>query len=506
MNHPSSEFDEAVAAACHGTGDAAQLEALAQLISQDDAALDDYIRKAELHASLMATSECGRAAIIRGGLHLGRPAVDRTARGHDRTVFRPIAPGMVAAFAAAAAVGLLMMLAFEPGRDVLARAFFSRPAPVAPAAEPEIVGTFGDFSAVVWVGSDVVAKPGDPIRAGQRLELANGSVRIDLTSGASVRLSGPAIFEIESPLAASLTMGRVRVTAGTPESKGFTIRTRTGRIVDLGTEFVAEAMPDGRCRVGVASGSVRVHLVDGDAGGGELLQEGDLLQVEPGRPRVMTRVERGDGSASFRFPSIEPPSSDDLADASRGRAVIRCVRGMLYENPSKQVTSAAPEILLDGKGQSGPDSPEESLYFADGEEGGLVLDLGAEVAVKKVNIYSWHRCLNSGFPKHLRQAHRERAAQHYVLYGRAGDPQDGAAGEQVNAGWTFIARVNSDEHFGLTGIDRPAQQASSVTAASGLLGRFRYLLFIVQPTAGMNHDGKQLEFGTFCGEIDVYGD
>jgi len=149
--------------------------------------------------------------------------------------------------------------------------------------------------------------------------------------------------------------------------------------------------------------------------------------------------------------------------------------------------------------------PTESLYFADGEEGGLVLDLGVETAVRKVNVYSWHRCLNPGFPAHVRKAHRERAAQHYLLYGRGADPETDD-GSTAAAPWTFIARVNSDEYFGLLGGDRPAQQASSVTAVAGPIGRFRYLLFVVQPTVGMNHDGKPLEFGTFCGEIDVYGE
>jgi hypothetical protein len=528
MRFPSTEFDDVVAAACHGTADEAHLVELAGLLAGNDAALEAYITRAELHASLLtwpglagdaahAPAAHGLEGALDEAVHVTRGAPLEPHPRFDATRseapagspgIRLSVPGMLAGMVVV--IGLLWAGLRWAGFGAGSAAVATAPAAIGPAsgdaeASPR-VGRVVECSAAVWVSPEAVVEPGDAVRVGERLELAAGDVRIDLTSGASVRLTGPAILAIESPLLVSLTMGRVRVTASTPESKGFTIRTRTGRIVDLGTEFTADAGPDGRCRVGVSSGSVRFHLGFGEGDAGELLRAGDVMEVEPGRRQVVTRIERGDDSRAFRFPSIESPSADDLADASRGRATIRCVRGLLYENPAKQITSAAPEILLDGRGQSGPDAPSESLYFADGEEGGLVLDLGGEVDVRKVNVYSWHRCLNPGFPASLREAHRDRAAQHYVLYGRGEDPSAGPEGTAAHASWTFVARVNSDEHFGLTGIDRPAQQASSVTSARGTLGRFRYLLFVIQPTVGTNHDGQPLAFGTFCGEIDVYGE
>lgn len=497
MNHPSSEFDDAVAAACHGTADDARLEELGRLLAENDAALEDYLARAELHAMLLTSTEFMPAV-------LGDAMAPRRPAGAVPSAVPPAGLGAWRAVVAFAVVFAIVEAAWFVATKRLVRPEVARIAATPDDAGPETIGVVDDFWSVVWMGADTIVESGNPLRAGDRLELAAGSLRIDFSSGASVRLAGPAIFTAESPLSAQLVMGRAHVTATTPESKGFTIHTRTGRIVDLGTEFTAEALADGRCRVGVTSGEVRFELAHSDVS--HLLRAGGVMDVSPGRRQVVTRIERGDDSAAFTFPSIEPPSADDLADASRGRASIRCVRGLLYENPARQITSAAPEILLDGKGQSGPDAPSESLYFADGEEGGLVLDLGAEVAVTRINVYSWHRCLNPGFPAALREAHRERAAQNYALYGRAADPPDGAGDDPAAAGWTFIARVNSDEYFGLTGSDRPAQQASSVSAARGPLGRFRHLLFVIQPTPGLNHDGRLLEFGTFCGEIDVYGE
>jgi ferric-dicitrate binding protein FerR (iron transport regulator) len=510
MKFPSPDFDDAVAAACHGTAADATLTALARLLQADDAALDEYLLRTELHATLLTSAHLGEPVDLASLADLAisdSQAGDRLARSQSTR------RGLVAAgWAGATLLGLAIALTTwlsarsdtapsQPGQRA------ALPVSVASTAAPSvarIIGSFVGLEGVQWVAADTIVNEGDPLRSGQRIELASGSVRLHFASGAAVRLIGPAIFEAESPLTAILTMGRVAVTADTPESKGFTIRTRTGRIVDLGTEFVAEALPDGRCRIGVSSGAVRFHPVGLE--GGHLLSAGDLMEIEPGHRQVITRIERGDETPTFGFPTIEPPTADDFADAGQGRASIRCVRGQLYENPRKSIASAAPTILLDGKGQSNPDAPEESLYFADNETGGLLVDLSQPTTVKKVNVYSWHRCLNPGFGPALREAHRERAAQNYVLYGSAATEPPTVDGSPADAGWTLIARVNSDEYFGLAGIARPAQQASSITSARGPLGEYRHLLFVVQPTPGVNHDGRELNFTTFFGEIDVYAE
>lgn len=494
VKFPSAEFNDAVAAACHGTADASCFDALGRLLAENDAALDAYIRRTELHAALLTTPDYvmpvdpARLEALGGGSRLGR---------------RGASPWQTLALRGGAAAAIVL----------IASLWLARPADRAlpnPAGQPaiavarEVIGSFAELDAVVWVAAHTNVRQGDLLRAGERIELADGSLRIDLLNGAQVRLAGPAIFEIESLLSAVLTMGRARVTADTPESKGFTVRTRTGRIVDLGTEFIAEALPDGRCRIGVTSGEVKFHLAN--SVDGQLLRAGDLMEVEPGDRQVVTRIERGDESPEFRCPTIEPPSADDFADTSHGRAGIRCVKGRLYENPRTRTSSGPPEMLLDGKGQSGPDAPRESLYFFDGETGGVLIDLARQATVKKVNVFSWHLCRNPGFPADLREAHRERAAQNYVLYGHAGDEPPEVGDDPAAAGWKLIARVNSDDYFGLAGIARPAQQASSISSARGALGRFRHLLFVVQPTKGINHDGSELSFGTFFGEIDIFAE
>ena len=131
---------------------------------------------------------------------------------------------------------------------------------------------------------------------------------------------------------------------------------------------------------------------------------GQSIEVEPGTPSVIARIEPGEGTPAFKFPTIEPPSSHDYADASQGHARIRVLRGRPHFD------SGPVEVLLDGKGQSKPDSPRESFFFNQRHSGMILLDLGQKIPVKKVNTYSWHHRLD------LPRDHT-RATQKYYLYG-----------------------------------------------------------------------------------------
>ena len=49
---PSREFDEAVAAVCHGSASDEQMRGLNQMLRNDSAARDEYILRLELHSRL----------------------------------------------------------------------------------------------------------------------------------------------------------------------------------------------------------------------------------------------------------------------------------------------------------------------------------------------------------------------------------------------------------------------------------------------------------------------
>ena len=351
------------------------------------------------------------------------------------------------------------------------------------------VAAFGAMKDPLWASPEVSFRRGDAIAVGQILELFAGSAEVRFGSGAVVMLYAPCIFQVTSDNSGFLTFGQVKARADTPEAKGFTLQTRTARMVDVGTEFVASAAADGESRVEVTSGEVHVHLT-GKPGAQRLLK-GDALSVALGQQEVLIRIESGDGSSAFHFPSIESPSDVDYADLSQGFANVRVLQGHLAAD------SGPIANLLDGVGQSYADSRRESVFFANNESGLLLMDLGQKVSVTKVNTYSWHR-------NALAENDCARAVQKFSLYGFAEDTLPSTDGVLEDRGWEFIGSVNTDDFFGGEVPQlRPEQQASSITAASGSLGRYRYLLWQVRPS---QNGPTSADYNTFYGEFDVYAE
>jgi hypothetical protein len=217
------------------------------------------------------------------------------------------------------------------------------------------------------------------------------------------------------------------------------------------------------------------------------------MSVEAGSAQVLVRIEPGDGTAAFRFPTIPPPSRDDIADRSRGLATMKVVRGELFLRAP--IPSGPPELLLDGNGQNAPDSPRESVFFGPNDSGALLLDLGQPVTISQITTYSWHQS---------RAAHnRVRAVQKFTLYGFNGDSPPSIETGTSRTGWVPIARVDSDDFFRvMQPVDRPAQQACLIAGANGLIGRYRFLLWEVEPTQSVS---QPVLDNTFYAEFDVHG-
>jgi len=458
MNH--EDFDALVGRYLDRVASEDEVTALSRRLRENAAERQRYLDLAQMHAELVSGFEAQAA----------RAAAVSPARPAPRRVRHRFALAWAAAIALVGTVAALLA--------------------VRRAGDRAVAG-FVALQDCRWVDPGVSVRPGDPIRSGQRLELSSGTVELRFARGAVATLFGPAIFEVSSGNEGFLTLGQIKVKADTPESKGFTVRTRTARVVDVGTAFVAAAAPDGQSRVDVTEGEVQVHVAGGRAP--HRLRTGQALAVEAGNAQVLVRIEPGDGTAAFRFPTIEPPSSSDFADATRGAATIRVVRGALRTNVP--IPSGPPELLLDGRGQSRPDSPAESVFFDDNASGALLLDLGRSLAITRINTYSWHQNRDSDV--------RVRAVQRFTLYGFAGDRAPATDDPLTEAGWELLARVNSDDLFRVVqAADRPAQQACSISGTRGSIGRYRYLLWEVQPTLG--HNLRSLN-NTFYSEIDVYG-
>ena len=467
MKFPSTEFDAAVAGLCHGTVSDEVLEELHELLRVDSNARDEYLWRVEVHSELATAKmesacyssleESASESVVTTTMVSTRSPAGRREYGSRRT-------GVALAALLLLGVGLRWWTAAPSSTDA-----------------PEVIAHFTELSSCRWMDEGALFQVGEAVREGQRIELSAGSAQIRFLSGTDVELIGPTIFEATTPKSAFLLLGRASLVAESPDSKGFTLVTQSSKFVDIGTAFTALAAPDGLSRVDVTEGVVDVVL-DG-VESSRRLRAGDSLCIEPGERKILTRIERGDGTAAFRFPTIDPPSADDYADRACGHASIRVVRGQLE---TRVGTFDPSSVLIDGAGQSHQDAPRESAFFAENSGGSLLLDLGRVITVSKVNTYSWHQ--------HRRvESHRHRARQSFTLYGYSGDQLPDLDRSPSTTGWTRIARVNSDEFFQVDEpLDRPAQQACSITAARGGIGRFRYLLWKVNNR-------------TFYGEFDVFG-
>jgi len=349
----------------------------------------------------------------------------------------------------------------------------------------QTIAQLGKLENCRWMDPNQHVSTGGTLQANDRIELSSGSADIHFKTGAIIQLNGPAIIELNTANSAFLTLGRAAVIADTEDSQGFSLKTPSSTFVDLGTAFTAAVAPDGLSRLDVTQGEVNLIAEHGHTP--RLIKAGETMFVEPGKQKILTRMESGNESKSFIFPTIQPPSHNDYADASRGNAKVIVGKGILRKQSNWEVN---PLSLLDGKGQSEPDSPQESVFLEKdnkGKFGNLLIDLGKAINIDKINSYSWHQ-------HQLIKKANNRATQKFTIYGLGNEELPDLSIPLSNTGWKRIARVNSDSFFDVKDyIDRPAQQACSIFASKGKIGYFRYLLIEVHGP-------------TFFGEIDVFGD
>lgn len=121
--------------------------------------------------------------------------------------------------------------------------------------EPEFVARLTSAVGATWAEGQIGAALGSHAQTGQLFDLRAGMVQFTYDTGAKVVLEGPTQFRITSSNSGRLQAGKL--TANVPATaRGFTVETKHGRVIDLGTRFAVEVSPQGKTAVHCFRGEV----------------------------------------------------------------------------------------------------------------------------------------------------------------------------------------------------------------------------------------------------------
>jgi len=183
-----------------------------------------------------------------------------------------------------------------------------------------------------------------------------------------------------------------------------------------------------------------------------------------------------DASPAFKFKRVPSPAKDDAGATAKVSVVVG----------QRDPAGAGLQALTDGRLPGSEDDPANNFFFnADTDGGRILMDLGSAIEIAEVNTYSWHA--------------DSRAPQVYNLYASDGsspgfNARPGDKTDPAVVGWKLIATVDTRPKQGAPG----GQYGVSITDGSGVIGRYRYLLFDCIETETDDPWGN-----TFYSEIDV---
>ena len=131
---------------------------------------------------------------------------------------------------------------------------------------------------VVRVVGDAQALCRGPVSAGRQYEFQAGTAEIVTSTGVQVVIEAPAAFAFESPQMLRLERGRLSANVP-PSGTGFTVRTPTGKAIDLGTRFGVDVDAAGAAEVHVFEGEVIAENAEGRQSS---LRDGEALALASG--------------------------------------------------------------------------------------------------------------------------------------------------------------------------------------------------------------------------------
>lgn len=234
---PSSDFDDAVAAVCHGTLTEIQAAALGDLLRRDAQARDEYVRRVALHSELASATDLfaaspanAPATTVDARLEFesacGRTLREAVPRPDDREPASSRGRGMTGW---ALAAGIVVLLGALAGGWVIRRGE-NRPGDTSRA-----VAMLNRVVNATWDPAGTAPRLGAPLEPGL-LRLESGLAQIVFYQGARVVIEGPAELELVSSSQAVCLRGTLTAEVP-PPSRGFRVTSPRLEVIDLGTTF-----------------------------------------------------------------------------------------------------------------------------------------------------------------------------------------------------------------------------------------------------------------------------
>jgi hypothetical protein len=327
-----------IEAVCNGIADDAQLRDLESLLLTDEKARRSYAYLLELDANLqwlVGSQYAGGAALAKFIAAKETPSVSPAP-----TFPATLLHSMVGYFSSGWPVAYLVAtVILGIGLTIGAFTYVSQPGQVAthslpPAAEhplapeslPASVGRITGMVDCKWAGAAVDSTR---VTLGQKFELTSGLMEIAYDRGAKVILQGPATYEVDSKNGGFLPIGKLTGKVEVEKAKGFSVRTPTATITDLGTEFGVEVQSDGTVETHVFVGEVRVDTAKAQedlSQGTQVIRAGQSVLVKQGE-RLSVSV-RNSNEAAQQFIRAIPAPSRRMTENTDAEAYAKLVLSM----------------------------------------------------------------------------------------------------------------------------------------------------------------------------------
>jgi len=170
-----------------------------------------------------------------------------------------------------------------------------------PNPKIEIVGKITGMVDCKWTDPNTKPLHGANVPLGCKFVMVSGLMEITYNTGAKVILQGPMTYEVESKNGGFLPIGKLTGKVENKTAKGFSVRTPTAIVTDLGTEFGVEVTSEEKTNICMFQGKVLVHPTVGKAATREtMLEKGHSAHVDAlGTVRKMSKDETATFAETF---------------------------------------------------------------------------------------------------------------------------------------------------------------------------------------------------------------